>query len=155
MFEANNTKVVLHEDIDALYNRFVSLNGSFSDLYTSIDGKLSGITDSYRRSGGQGTIVATCRSCSSNLLNVCDVLDEGARLLQYSKESIRTIDGAIRDKINDSEFPLLEGLTFGDATDSNTQIWESEKAYWDSFVGKVYVDVHNGNAVCRLCLGKI
>ena len=145
MFDANGKRIVLHEDIDDLCNRFSTLTDEFNDSLGKITDVLSNITDSYRRSGGKGTVVETCRGLSTNLFSVCETLITGNELLKMSKEQTRNIDAVICDAIRNQEFSELVGFDYYEPSDNHTEVWESEKAYWDSLVGTHYVNIFDAH----------
>lgn len=149
MFDANGKRIVLHEDIDDLCNRFSTLTDEFNDSLGKITDVLSNITDSYRRSGGKGTVVETCRGLSTNLFSVCETLITGNELLKMSKEQTRNIDAVICDAIRNQEFSELVGFDYYEPSDNHTEVWESEKAYWDSLVGTHYVNIFDENGNVR------
>lgn len=136
MFNTNGKRIVLHEDIDDLCNRFSTLTDEFNDSLGKITDVLSNITDSYRRSGGKGTVVETCRGLSTNLFSVCETLITGNELLKMSKEQTRNIDAVICDAIRNQEFSELAGFDYYEPTDSHTEVWSSENDYWNSLIGQ-------------------
>lgn len=107
-------QIILRDDIDQQYTRFVDLNRSFNYSYTCINNELELIVSSYVRSGGKMNAILACQSQSKMLLNVCNTLDQGAELLRISKETMRNLDDTIRQNINNSDQLTIENFTYGD-----------------------------------------
>lgn len=149
MFVANGKTIIVHEDIDNLYNRFSDLAIRFAQSYKSINSTLMGVEGCYRRSGGKQNVALTCMLQSQRLLNVCGTLNQGAELLRMSKDQMRTLDQIIRQEVNNTDLPSLSQLSFGDSTDSNTEIWKSEKEYWDSYINTHYVSIFDEDGNVR------
>lgn len=109
-------KIVLQNEIDQQYNKFNVLTKNFLDLAKDMSFRLSLVSGAFKRSGGQTTIISTCRLQSRCLLDIAVTLHDGAELLRMSKETMRNLDSTIRQEINNKDIPSMGRLTFGDTT---------------------------------------
>lgn len=137
-------KIVLQNDIDQQCRKFFQLSFNFQFLSRDISRCLSSVSDAFRRSGGQTTIIKTCKMQARCLSDLTRTLADGSELLRIAKETMQNLDAVIRQEVNNADMPTVYGLSYGDAT-SDARVFENEKAYWDSMVGQVYVDIHNGD----------
>ena len=119
-------QIVLQNEIDQQYSKFVNLNDNFHYSYTCINNELELIVSSYVRSGGKMNAIMTCQSESQRLLNVCATLEQGAELLRLSKETLRNLDDSIRQQINNQEFSTLDRLSYGDTGSGSRVVSEEE-----------------------------
>lgn len=141
-------KIVLQNDIDLQYQKFSELTKDYSVLAKEFFFRLSLVSGAFRRSGGQTTIVSTCKLQSRRLIDIANTLRDGAELMRISKEKMQNLDATIRQEINNTNLMTVNQLSYGDAT-SDSQVWESEKAYWDSFIGTRYVCIFDENGNVR------
>lgn len=145
-------QIILRDDIDQQYTRFVDLNRSFNYSYTCINNELELIVSSYVRSGGKMNAILACQSQSKMLLNVCNTLDQGAELLRISKETMRNLDDTIRQQINNHELSSLEGLAFGDnGSDTRVLSKEEEEKLQElrNSLDEHYVNIYDENGNIR------
>ena len=130
-------RIVLQNEIDQQYSRFQCLTKNFSDLTKDISLRLSLVSGAFRRSGGQTTIISTCRLQSRCLLDIAVVLHDGAELLRISKETMRNLDETIRQEINNKDLPSVQKMTFGDTTSAQI-IANPDGSYNMEFNGDTY-----------------
>lgn len=111
-------KFVLQNDIDLQYQRFKELTNDYAVMAKDFFFRLSLVSGAFRRSGGQTTIVSTCRLQSRRLFDVAMTLHDGAELLKLSKDTMRNLDETIRQEINNTDMLTLNNLTYGDGASS-------------------------------------
>ena len=119
-------KIVLQEEIDQQYHKFNSLTKSFYEQAKDISFRLSLVSGAYKRSGGQTTIVMTCRIQSRWLLDVAETLNIGAELMRISRDTLRNLDATIRQEIKNKDIPSLEKLAIGDMSSDARVVTEEE-----------------------------
>ena len=130
-------KIVLQNEIDQQYNEFNVLTKNFYDLAKDMSFRLSLVSGAFKRSGGQTTIISTCRLQSRCLLDIAVTLHDGAELLRMSKETMRNLDSTIRQEINNKDIPSMGRLTFGDTT-SGQIIANPDGSIFAEYNGETY-----------------
>lgn len=134
-------KIVLRNEIDLQILKMNSLSQELNGNSDFIRTSLSSLANSFRRSGGKSTIVISCMNTTSAINSVADSLTEGARLLELSKNSYRNLDAVLRAEFNNTDYPVLNGLSFGDAN-SDQGVYDSIEDYWDSLLGTTLADIN-------------
>lgn len=121
-------KIVLKDDIKQQYTKFFRLSLDYRFMSGGIALILSSVSDAFRRSGGQTTIISTCRMQAKSLLGISSTLSAGADLLKLSMDTMQNLDAAIRQEVNNADMPIVYGLSYGDAA-SDARVVTQEEYY--------------------------
>lgn len=130
-------KIVLQNDIDLQYQKFSELTKDYSVLAKEFFFRLSLVSGAFRRSGGQTTIVSTCKLQSRRLIDIANTLRDGAELMRISKEKMQNLDATIRQEINNTDMMTVNQLSYGDATSAQI-IANPDGSYSTEFNGENY-----------------
>ena len=141
-------KIVLQNDIDQQCRKFFQLSFNFQFLSRDISRCLSSVSDAFRRSGGQSTIIKTCKMQARCLSDLTRTLADGSELLRIAKETMQNLDAVIRQEVNNADMPTVYGLSYGDATSDAVVL--SAAVTGDSVNGEnYYVTDYKGFIFCQ------